>query len=302
MTEISRVPTEHRQVCNGVELCYFEWGQARPDRPTVLLAHATGFHARCWDRVVAALPRERHVIALDQRGHGRSAKLPPFVWQSFGEDLAAFVAALALERIVGVGHSMGGHAMVQAAAAEPARFARLLLVDPVIMDPMWYEQLKTHDPAAQPPSEHPTSKRNNVWRSWQEMFERLRPRPSFAVWREDVLEDYCRFGVLPNPDGANFMLACPPLVEAAIYTGSAGRDIHDLFRRIEIPVVVLRAERRERTATMDFLASPTWPALAQQFPRGRDVYLPQLTHFIPMQAPELVARYIEDQDAVVTAS
>jgi pimeloyl-ACP methyl ester carboxylesterase len=305
MTEISRAPTQRRLVCNGIELCYFEWGHATPDQPTVVLAHATGFHARCWDRVVAALPPQRHVIALDQRGHGRSAKVPPFVWQSFGEDLTAFIAALSLQRVVGVGHSMGGHAMVQAAAAAQARFARLLLVDPVIMDPALHAQLTAHNAFPQQPSDHPTSKRNNQWRSWQEMFERLRPRPSFAVWREEVLEDYCRYGLLPNPDGPDFMLACPPLVEAAVYTGSGGRAIDDLLQRIEVPVVVLRAERRERT-TMDFLASPTWPALAQQFKHGRDVYLPQLTHFIPMQEPELVARFIEDQDAAapdpVTAS
>jgi pimeloyl-ACP methyl ester carboxylesterase len=301
MSEISRTPTERRMVCNGVELCYFEWGRAESGRPSVLLVHATGFHARCWDRVVAALPAERHVIALDQRGHGRSAKVPPFVWQSFGADLTAFVEALALERIIGVGHSMGGHAMVQAAARQQARFARLLLVDPVIMDPDLYAQVRSAGVFAMQPSEHPTAKRRGEWRSWQEMFDRLRPRASFAVWREDVLEDYCRFGLVPNPDGPDLMLACPPLVEASIYTGSLGRDIHDLFRQIEIPVVVLRAERRERTETMDFLASPTWPGLAEQFPHGRDVYLPALSHFIPMQAPELVARFIEDQDATAAS-
>jgi pimeloyl-ACP methyl ester carboxylesterase len=194
---------------------------------------------------------------------------------------------------------MGGHAMVQGCAAEPARFGRLLLVDPVIVDPVLYEQPLANDALPRDVSEHPTSKRNNAWSSWREMFDRLRPRPSFAVWREEVLEDYCRYGLLPNPDGPGWMLACPPLVEAAIYTGSVGRDIHDLFGRVDVPVLVLRAERRERTATMDFVASPTWPALAEQFPRGRDVYLPRLTHFIPMQAPELVARCIENQDASV---
>jgi pimeloyl-ACP methyl ester carboxylesterase len=204
--------------------------------------------------------------------------------------------------VIGVGHSMGGHAMVQAAAAQPARFTRLLLVDPVIMDPALYAQAEASGVFALQPSEHPTAKRNNQWQSWREMFERLKGRASFAVWRDDVLEDYCRYGLLPNPDGPDWMLACPPLVEAAIYTGSIGRDIHDLFQRIQIPVVVLRAQRRERTAAMDFLASPTWPALAQQFPHGRDVYLPHLTHFIPMQEPALVARFIEDQDATVVAA
>jgi len=43
---------------------------------------------------------------------------------------------------------------------------------------------------------------------------------------------------------------------------------------------------------MDFSASPTWPELAAQFPRGQDVHLPELTHFIPMQDPQLVADFI----------
>jgi len=39
-----------------------------------------------------------------------------------------------LADVVGVGHSMGGHALVDAAAAEPARFVRLVLIDPVIAE------------------------------------------------------------------------------------------------------------------------------------------------------------------------
>lgn len=294
MTQSSREPIEHHVRINGVDLCYFEWGVADPANVTVVFAHATGFHARCWDRVIASLPAERHVIALDQRGHGRSAKVPPFNWESFGGDLTAFVRAMDLERIVGVGHSMGGHAVVQAAANETARFDRLVLVDPVIMDPALYASLKSVM-GTQQPKDHPTSKRNNLWQSWREMFDRLSGRGSFSVWRADVLEDYCRYGVLPNPDGAGWVLACPPLVEAAIYTGSSGRDIHDLFATIDVPVTVLRGEKRTRLEAMDFLASPTWEHLADQFPQGRDVYLPHLTHFIPMQDPELVARFIESQ-------
>ncbi len=293
-SESVREPNERRIDVGGVELCYFEWGASSAREPTVLLAHATGFHARCWDRVVAALPAHRHVIAIDQRGHGRSAKVPPYNWESFGGDLVGFVRALALRGIVGCGHSMGGHAMLQAVAREPSRFERLLLVDPVIMDPALYESLKGAT-GLQRPQDHPTSKRNNHWQSWREMYERLHGRGSFAVWRDDVLEDYCRWGVLPNPDGPGWVLACPPLVEAAIYTGSAGRDIRDLFATVDVPVTVLRGEKRARMEAMDFLASPTWEHLAEQFRHGRDVYLPRLTHFIPMQDPELVAQFIEDR-------
>ena len=131
-------PTEHRTRANGIDLAWFEWGAAHRGRePSVLLAHATGFHARCWDPVVRRLG-DRHVIALDQRGHGRSDKTDVTHWRVFGQDLAAFVRALDLEGVVGVGHSMGGHAAVEAAAAEPTRFSRLVLVDPVIVPPDQY--------------------------------------------------------------------------------------------------------------------------------------------------------------------
>jgi hypothetical protein len=43
---------------------------------------------------------------------------------------------------------------------------------------------------------------------------------------------------------------------------------------------------------MDFTASPTWPGLAREFRRGTDVQLPDLTHFMPMQAPALIAEYV----------
>ena len=109
----SEQPSEHHAQLNGVELCWFEWqGRAASENPTVLMAHATGFHARCWDQVIRLLP-EFHVIAVDFRGHGRSAKPePPYGWKDFGEDLVALVSHLELQDAVGVGHSMGGHSVV----------------------------------------------------------------------------------------------------------------------------------------------------------------------------------------------
>ena len=137
------------------------------------------------------------------------------------------------------------------------------------------------------------SRRRNQFDDADALFTNLDGRGSFARWRTEVLHDYCDYGVIRDPDGPGFVLACPPIVEASIYTGSAGTDIYSLLPAIDIPVVVLRAEQRPEGATqMDFSKSPTWPGLARHFPQGQDVYLPELTHFIPMEAPRLVADYI----------
>ncbi|MDZ7670437.1 MAG: alpha/beta hydrolase [Gammaproteobacteria bacterium] len=290
-------PAERSFPASQVRLTYFEWGDR--GAPTVLLVHATGFHARCWDRTVAALPEGYRVIALDMRGHGRSEKRGPYQWSTMDGDLEEFVAGLGLEGAIGVGHSMGGHCVTYAAARLPGAFSRLLLVDPVILDPEAYDGARY--PGYETAEDHPVARRRNHWVSWQAMFERFRDREPFSLWRADVLEDYCRYGVLPRADGDGFELACPPLVEASIYLGSSGTDVHALIPTIEMPVVVLRAQSRDPAAEpgMDFSRSPTWVRLAEEFPNGRDVYMPEFSHFIPMQDPPLVARFIVEADAAV---
>lgn len=285
---------EHRVAVRGIELAYFEWGPRVG--PTVLMLHATGFHARCWDGVIRALAQGVHVIAVDQRGHGRSTKAPPYDWSEFGADAAALIGALNLDDIIGVGHSMGGHAIVRAAGEHADRFRALLLVDPVILDPAAYAMPAPFRSA----EDHPVSRRRNRWASPQEMFGRFKDRHPFTVWDPAVLMDYCRFGIVPDGDG--FVLGCPPEVEAAIYMGSAGRDIRAMIEKVTKPVVVLRAKARPSpgrqgtpdTGAMDFARSPTWPGLAAAFPNGHDVHYPELTHFMPMQAPDLVARHIRE--------
>ena len=65
-------PVLRRIAVNGVSLAYFEWrADLQGAEPTLLMVHATGFHARVWDQVIAALPA-RHVIALEQREIGRA--------------------------------------------------------------------------------------------------------------------------------------------------------------------------------------------------------------------------------------
>ena len=84
-----RVPIEYRGTFNGTDLCWFEWGEPKAGETSLLLAHATGFHARCWDQVLHRL--DQHAVAVELRGHGRSSNDGPFDWHLFGDDLADFV-------------------------------------------------------------------------------------------------------------------------------------------------------------------------------------------------------------------
>jgi len=304
-----RTPIEASIAVNGVSLTYFEWGRGAPGDP-LLLVHATGFHARCWDQVVARLG-ERRIIALDQRGHGRSDLVARIRWQEFGRDVAEVVRRLDLHDVVGVGHSAGGHAMVEAAAREPGRFRRLVLIDPTIMAPDHYVACGSDGDGAWievAGNPHPAAKRRRYFASIDEMIDRLRERPSFATFTPQALRDYCTWGLVPHAErddvesvaadagSAAFELACSPEIEGAIYTGALGNPaIHDHARAVTVPVTLLRAMEPPTLADLaDFRYSPTWPALASRFQNARDVARPDRTHFMPMEDPALVAATILD--------
>lgn len=282
---------EHRLPLAAGELCWFEWGFPRADRQTLLLVHATGFHARCWDGVVAALGEGWHIVAPDLRGHGRSYKPASLSnWAVTGDDLVPLIDAIGADQLVGVGHSMGGVCTVRAASQRAERFAALLLVDPVFLPPDIYGG----DAAIGDPADHFVSKRRSHWPDAATMVARFVERFPYSGWDPAVLDAYCTHGLLPRADGDGFDLACPPLLEASAYMGSLAFDPGPAAATIACPVTVLRARGGERRGQLDFSISPTWPGIAGIFLDGRDEQWSDCTHFIPMEAPTRLARRIAE--------
>ena len=276
------IPAERRLKVNGVDLTVWDWPG---DDPPIFFCHGTGLHSRVWDQVIAQLGDHR-ALALDFRGHGRSAKAStPHYWRTFGEEAAGVAQALGLSGAIGVGHSMGAHALIVAAALHPEAFSALLLIDPVIrpqsayVGPFKGAQFVT--------------KRRNQWTSAEEMFESFANRRPFASWDRRVLRDYCEYGLLPADNG--YVLACPPAIEAEIYENGAlpNADVYREIASIQIPVHVARA-RPVRDPSDVMLGSPTTPDLASRFARGTDLLLSEHSHFIPMEAPALTAKLIRD--------
>lgn len=281
-------PKKHRIPVNGIHLTVYEWGEPIPDKPSVIFFHATGFHARCWDGVIRHLEGV-HCYAVDARGHGTSDKPElPHGWVQYGRDVAEVAKALGLKGAIGVGHSMGGNSLTRAAAVESEVFSALILIDPVIMPRAMY-MLTDYSIEG-----HFVLKRRREWSSSDEMFTRFKGRGAFAQWQDDILRDYCEYGLLPNGEG--YVLACAPEVEAHIYSSSmliSGADVYDAIAKIETPVRLLRCANT-MSGKNDMLASPTAPDLATHFKNAVDIPLQDNTHFIPMESPQLVAQHIHD--------
>lgn len=111
---------------DGTELHVRVFG---PDgAPTIVLSHGYAVAWRFWHYQIRALSEEFRVVAYDQRGHGRSAPAASgdYTMLALGRDLAAVIedAATDSARVVVVGHSMGGMAVLALAQEVPAIIGR----------------------------------------------------------------------------------------------------------------------------------------------------------------------------------
>lgn len=107
---------------------------AKDDRPTVLLLHGKNFAADYWERTAEHLHQKGYgVLMPDQLGFGKSSK--PMHYQFSLEGLAAnthqLVESLKLDRVIVMGHSMGGMLAMRYSLAYGPEVEKLVLVNPV---------------------------------------------------------------------------------------------------------------------------------------------------------------------------
>ena len=114
---------------DGVEIAYRTHG-ASADAPAVVLVHGWAGDATYWDHQVDYLAGRHQVITVDLGGHGESG-LGRTDWNlaAFGDDVVAVVEEVGAQKVVLVGHSMGGDAIVFAARRLGDRVAGLVWVD-----------------------------------------------------------------------------------------------------------------------------------------------------------------------------
>lgn len=119
-------------VADGVEVSLIA-GNPDGALTPVLMVHGLASNARLWDGVAAELAAAGHpVAAVDQRGHGRSAKpTGGYDFETLTADLVTVIAALGWDRRppMVAGQSWGGNVVLDLAARHPDAVSGLTLVD-----------------------------------------------------------------------------------------------------------------------------------------------------------------------------
>jgi pimeloyl-ACP methyl ester carboxylesterase len=115
---------------DGIPIRYDAAGKGDP---ALVFVHCGGCNRGFWDGQMAYFAAKHRVVALDLAGYGQSGVgRKDWTMPAFGQDVVSVVEALGLKRVVLIGHSLGGPAVLEAARRMPGRVAGLVLVDTMV--------------------------------------------------------------------------------------------------------------------------------------------------------------------------
>lgn len=254
----------------------------------VLLSHATGFHAHCWEPLAADLAAHHHVVGFDHRGYGDAETVDPadIEWRQYGGDALAAARWLSAAHggapVVGVGHSMGGASLLMASLVEPALFSALFVFEPIVFPPPDPDQ-----PERPPnPLAGGARKRRSSFAGFEAALENFASKPPMSAFHPRAREAYVRHGFKPTADGT-IELKCLPEHEARTYeTGGSHTTWGDL-ERVTVPTWVIAG------AVAPFQPSAIAGRIAETVPGATYVQYDEMGHFGPLEKPSVIAALVE---------
>ena len=240
----------------------------------VFLAHANGFCAAVFAPLLDSLG-DTAWTAYDARAHGRSTRAgADMSWEGHRDDALHVIDACGVKRPVGVGHSMGGAALLLAEQARPGTFAALWLFEPIVFP-------DGIDEPADNPLEAGALRRRDSFPSREEAFANFASKAPLDELCSEALAAYVTHGFIDTPDG--IALACRPEDEAAGYRMGVRHSAWAHLGEVRCPVVVTRG----RSLGADPAAIA--PLIAEGLPGGHLEDHPELGHFGPLAEPGTMA-------------
>jgi len=265
--QISHNPSRERVILSGeLKINVAEWG--RGEAPSIVMLHGLRAYAQTWDRVAQILAKQFHVVALDQRGRGKSDWAPPtdYFTPNYVEDLKNVVDGLDLDQFILLGHSMGGTTALVFSQMFPERIAGLVIED---IGPgssagsSGAERIK-HELNTTPrifPS------RNEAKLFWREA------RPGAP---EEAIEQRLEYMMIKGDDGSmRWRYDLEGIAEARLDPDTSKiPDLWPAVLSLKVPTLVLRGQNS------DFLSTKVMSEMAQKNSNIRTFEISGASHYI----------------------
>ena len=260
---------------------------------TVVMVHGLAASLEFLGPQRRALSERARVVAYDQRGHGRSGWRGPrsATIDRLGRDLGCVIEAVACQgRVVVVGHSLGGMAVLALARRRPDLIGTRVAGVAVISTSAGRLAQLALPPAAARIAVRSGLATASLWLFWAlapllDVTRPLRTRPGRRWLRSRA------FGDAPVPEAAVARAEAmwrdmPHALAAALYPAMVAYDAEDALDALAgVPSVVL-------TGTEDRIIPPRHSErIARRLgPRARLVTVPHAGHMVPRTHPDVVNR------------
>jgi pimeloyl-ACP methyl ester carboxylesterase len=251
---VSWIPVKGR----GARLEALDFGGSGPG---VLLLHGLAGTAAEWEDTAFWLTEGHRVLALDQRGHGRSERRPADVSRTaFVSDAVAAIEQLGLAPVVLIGQSLGGHTAFLVAAERPDLVRALVVVE------------------ATPAGEDPglPAVIGSYLSSWPVPFPSQDAAMEF-YGGESLRARAWASNLVAGPDGLRPAFDVDILV--ATMAAAVARDYWDEWRMLTVPTLLVRGEEGE-------VGSADAEQMAGVNPMVETVAVPGAGHDVHLDAPE----------------
>ena len=129
MTACPAIASSHFFQSKDLNLHYLSWGNAA--HPAIIMLHGIRSYANTWTPIAEKLAGRFHVVALDQRGRGKSdwSSDAAYFTADYVSDLEALVEHLGLNSFILLGHSLGGANSFAYTQKHPDKVKALIIED-----------------------------------------------------------------------------------------------------------------------------------------------------------------------------
>ncbi len=242
--------------------------------PTLVFVHELGGTLESWDACIAFLPPSRSVLSFEWRGAGLSSKVrEPVTFEQLVDDVHHVVSQTGEPGpVVVIGVAAGATAALRFAARHPQRSAAVVAVVPALGTPA--DQRGGVARLADRVESEGMEAMMAMERTYPEVLRKQHPERWAEFRRRHLGND--------------------PTSYAHLLRMVMDVDLSEDIKRVQCPVLVIGGSH-------DIRPVETMQALAKQLPQGVFEEIPA-GHYMPSQAPDLVARAIERFVAALSVS
>lgn len=251
----------------------------------IQFAHANGFPAKTYSKLFSQLENDFEINYLPRHAH--NPKFPVTDgWERLRDELRDELTKSYKEKVIGIGHSLGGILHLLVAAENPELYKRIILLDAPIISRFssgGLRVLKTLNLMDRFTPSQVTRYRRNSWQSKQEVFEHFKAKPKFDAFDEDVLHDYAEHATIETAKGLELFFK--PSIEAKIYQTLPHR-LPKLKGKLKVPISYIGGthSREAELARLSFMK--------KNF--DIDFYQVVGSHLFPLEKPLETASLIKE--------